>query len=136
MAEKEAQEVKTTPVKAQATRPDVESTRGVTFVSPEVDIYETDNELVLVADVPGVPADGLELKLEDNVLEITAHRRSAATAEPSYAEFKPVSYYRAFQVSDEIDTERIDASLHDGVLRVTLPKAPRAKPRTIAIKAG
>jgi len=134
---KELQEVKATPMaKAEGGRADVESTRGETYVTPVVDIYETDNELVLVADVPGTAQDGTDLKLEEGVLEITAHRKPAQGDEPVYSEFRPASYYRAFNLSDEINADGIDASLQDGVLTVTLPKSPKAKPRKITVKAG
>ena len=137
MAEKkELQQVKTAPAaKQEGARTDVETTRGETYQSPRVDIYETDGELVLAADVPGVANDGVDLKLEDGVLELTAHRKSAE-GEPAYAEYRDSSYYRAFSLSDEIDTEQIDASLRDGVLTVKLPKSPKAMPRKIDVKIG
>ena len=137
MAEdRELQEVKATPVaNKDSGRADVESTRGETFVSPAVDIYETDGELVLVADVPGVPKDGVDIKLEGGVLEVTAHR-SSANDEPVYEEYRPASYYRAFNLSDDVDAEGIKAGLDSGVLTVTLPKTPKAKPRKIEITAS
>jgi len=137
MSEKnELQEVETSPVERKdGGRMDVEKTRGETYVTPKVDIYETENELVLVADVPGVAKDGVDLKLEDNVLEVTAHR-VLDDATPAYAECRPASYYRAFNVSDDIDSANINASLQDGVLTVSLPKSPRAKPRKIDVKVG
>jgi HSP20 family protein len=133
---KELQEVETAPVaKQEGGRAGVESTRGETYVSPLVDIYETDGELVLVADVPGVSKDGVDLKLEDGVLEVTAHRtRASAGGDPVYAEYRDSSYYRAFSLSDELDTEKIDASLQDGVLTVSLPKSPKVQPRKIEVK--
>ena len=116
---------------------EVERTRGETFVTPRTDIYDTDAGLVLVADVAGVPAGGVELNLHDGVLEITAHRAAVETEhEPAYREYEPASYYRAFSLSDEIDSEKIDAKLADGVLTVDLPKSPKARPRRIAVKAG
>jgi len=133
----EMQEVKAVPVtKKEGARPDIENTRGETFVSPDVDIYETDNELVLIADVPGVAQEGVELELEDGVLQITARRASGFPAEPIYAEFRPVSYYRAFSLPEEVDASRIDAGLREGVLTVTLPKSPKAKPRKIEVKSA
>ena len=113
-------------------RPGTESTRGESFAVPASDIYETDNELVLVADVPGVGKDGVELKVEDRVLEITAYRKKSE-GKPTYQEFLPVSYHRAFTLSDGIDVEKIDAQIRDGVLSVTLPKSPRAKLRRIEV---
>ena len=104
-------------------------------MSPSVDIYETDNELVLVADVAGVAKDGVDLKLEGGVLEVTAHR-PVGNDEPAFTEYRPASYYRAFRLSDEIDSEKIGASLQNGELTVTLPKSPKAKPRKIEVKAN
>ena len=148
----EAQEVKATPVVSQTDGPEraassgqrrgtdraeVEKTRGEKFVSPDVDIHEGDDSLVLVADVPGVGTGGVEVKLENNVLELTAHRSEAKPAEDAdYTEYAAVSYYRAFSLSQDIDAERITAGLKDGVLTVTLPKSARAKPRKIEVKAG
>ena len=132
----ELQEVKATPVaNKEASRSDVETTRGETSVSPQVDIYETEGELVLVADVPGVSKDGVDIKLEDGVLEVTAHR-PGSDDKPVYEEYRPASYYRAFNLSDSIDAEGIKAGLDSGVLTVTLPKTPKAKPRKIEISAG
>lgn len=133
----EMEEVKATPLAGtEAARSEVESTRGETYVTPVVDIYETDDALMLVADVPGTRPGGVDLRLENRVLEITAHQVTPPGKEPAYAEFRPASYYRAFSVSDVIESEDIEASLRDGVLTVRLPKSPKAKPRTIAVKAG
>ena len=131
LQEKEAPEVVETQ-KAKAS--DVESTRGETFVAPRVDIYESDNDLVLTADVPGTAKGGVDLKLEDGVLQVTAHR-TTTVKDPVYSELRNSSYYRAFSLSDEIDSEGISAELKDGVLTVTLPKSAKAKPRTIEVKA-
>jgi HSP20 family protein len=135
--EKKVQEVKATAIeKPAAARADVEATRGERYVTPAVDIFETEDGLVLAADVPGVAQDGIDLHLEDRVLEITAHRRGTDTnGEYDYVERKPASYYRAFSVSDDIDLEKIEAKLEHGVLSVTLPKSAKAKPRKIEVKA-
>lgn len=147
----ETKKIDIVPAKERERGDDVERTRGETFVTPRTDIYETDAGLVLVADVAGVPTGGAELNLHDGVLEITAHRaasgsssdaarrgRSAPEAEhePVYREYEPASYYRAFSLSDEIDSEKIDARLADGVLTVDLPRSPKAMPRRIDVKAG
>jgi HSP20 family protein len=133
----EMEEVKATALtETETDRSDIESTRGETYVTPVVDIYEIDDELVLVADVPGVEQEGIDLKLENRVLEITAHRMAMQKDKPTYAEFRPASYYRAFSLSNAIESEKINASLRDGVLTVRLPKSPEVKPRTIAVKTG
>ena len=135
MPEKEPLDVKATPVEDAGAGP--ESTRCETFKTPAVDIYETDDELVLVADVPGVAQDGTELGLEEGVLEVTAHRRAGSNGrEPDHEEYRPTGFYRAFRLSEEIDAEKIRAELKDGVLTVKLPKSARAKPRKIEVKPG
>ncbi len=133
---KEPQEVEAVAVKDRSTRADVEATRGETFVTPDVDIYRTDEALVLVADVPGVAAGGVDLGLENGVLEITAHRRTDEPKEPDYEEYRPSSYYRAFALSDEVEAGKIEAKLADGVLTVTLPRSPETRPRKIKVGAG
>ena len=135
MAVKEPQEVEATRVEETGTG--AESTRGGTFATPDVDIYETDDALVLVADVPGVAQGGVELGLEDSVLEITAHRPPAGgDRTPDHEEYSSTGFYRAFKLSEEIDAGKIGAALSDGVLTVTLPKSARAKPRKIEVKPG
>ena len=134
MVARDAEEAKTTPVDEETSRAGAETTRSEAFATPEVDIYENEDALVLVADVPGVPQKGVELSLEDGVLEITAHRRAEAAGEPEHREFRPLSYYRAFRLSAKIDAEKIGASLEDGVLTVTLPKSATAKSRKIEIR--
>jgi HSP20 family molecular chaperone IbpA len=114
----------------------IERTRSETYVTPDADIYETDEALVLVADVPGVPREAIEVRTENGVLEITAHRKRPEPREPSYAEIRPSSYYRAFRLSREIDASKIEAKLTDGVLALTLPKSPEAKPQKIEVTSG
>ena len=132
----EPQEVKATPVEKHPAH-GVERTRGESFVAPEVDIYEQDDSLVLVADVPGVGTGGVEVSLEAGVLEITAHRGEEKSPDDAdYAEYRPASYHRVFSLSDDIEADRIAATIRHGVLTVTLPKSARAKPRKIAVEAG
>ena len=133
--EAEAEEVKATPVEKHSAG-DVERTRGETFVAPDVDIYEQDDSLVLVADVPGVGADGVEVRLESGVLEVTAHAGRGRSDEADYVEYRPASYHRAFSLSEDIDAEKIAARVKHGVLTITLPKSERAKPRKIDVTAG
>ena len=132
----EPQEVEATPVEKHEAHA-AERTRGERFVAPDVDIYEEDDSLVLVADVPGVGAGGVEVSLESGVLEITAHRGEEKNPDDAdYAEYRPASYHRVFSLSDDIDADKIAAVIRHGVLTVTLPKSARAKPRKIAVKAG
>lgn len=104
--------------------------------SPAVDIYETKDAITVVADVPGVKAENLCIDLEDNVLTLAGRISEAEQTFGSLLlqEYLVGSYYRRFSVSDQIDQEKIDASLKDGVVRIVLPKVNPAIPRRIAIR--
>lgn len=107
-----------------------------TYFVPATDVYETAEELVLVADLPGIRPDGLEVTVEDNVL-VMRGRPQAETkpaGETLLEEFATGEYYRAFQLPADFDTDRIQASLKQGVLTVRLPKSERLKPRRIEVK--
>ncbi len=117
------------------TKSETTQTRPV-FVPP-VDIYETNDALVLLADMPGVSNDGVEIHLEDSELTI----RGKVANEPSglspiYTEYRSGDYYRSFTLSNVIDQDKIEASMKNGVLKVILPKAEAARPRKIEVKAG
>jgi len=120
---------------AAPTRAETEATRQVRQFVPDVDIHETDDSLVLLADVPGVKGDQLTVRLEKNVL--TIHGRvealDAGARSLIHAEYETGDYYRVFSLSDEIDQDRIDAKLKNGVLTLRLPKAARAKARKIDV---
>ena len=93
--------------------------------APDVDIYETNDAVIVLADVPGVAADGLEITLEKNVLVIHAAVKDGGPEgfALEYAEYETGNYRRSFSISDEIDGDRIEADLNEGVLALTLPKA-------------
>jgi HSP20 family protein len=133
MTEKEMQpKVKEeAPAKAERVRP------GRVFV-PAVDIYETTEALVLVADMPGVAGDSVSLDLKDNLLVIQGQVKGAMGQGETWAEQEYLTgdYYREFQVGELVDKNRIEAAMHDGVLTLTLPKADRAKPRKIEVKTA
>jgi HSP20 family molecular chaperone IbpA len=106
---------------------------------PAVNIYETESQIVLMSDMPGVDEKTVEIGLEGDVLTILG--RSAVEApkgmETAYAEYSSGDYRRSFTLSgDQIDRERIEATVKNGVLTVTLPKAEAAKPRRITVKAA
>lgn len=121
----------------KAAQPGDESTKNETFFAPHVDIYETDREVAVIADMPGVAVEGIELSLEDNILTLQGLR-----APQQYAgrlvleEYESGHYLRRFTVAETIDQEKIEASLADGVLTVRLPKAVPAQPRKIEVKIG
>jgi len=106
------------------------------YLVPSVDIYETDEGLTLVADVPGVDKDGVDLNVADGVLTIKAATSYQPREDVSYREFNLLNYWRQFSLSDEVDVDRISAELKHGVLTLSLPKAARAKPRKVTVKMG
>jgi HSP20 family protein len=107
-------------------------------IVPAVDIYETDASVVMLADVPGVAQDGVEITVDRGTLTLRAHNGQSAPQgfQPVYQEYVPADFERQFTLSDSIDTERIFASTKDGVLRVELPKARQAVPRKITVTRG
>jgi HSP20 family molecular chaperone IbpA len=106
--------------------------------TPLVDILqEQDGTTVLVAEVPGATQDSVDIRVEKGVLTISADGRREPLGEdysPTYTGFVTGQYFRAFALSDEVDREKIHASLTDGVLRVRLPRAEAVKTRKIPIR--
>lgn len=104
---------------------------------PAVDIFENREALVLIADMPGVNNDGVEIHLEDSELTIRGKVvEEEMNVTPVYTEYRSGDYYRSFTLSNVIDQQKIEASMKDGVLKIILPKAETAKPRQISVKAG
>lgn len=104
-------------------------------VAPAVDIYENADAIILLADLPGVSQDGVNVNFEKDELRIDATTRDLTdSGDPLFSEFARRDYRRAFQLAPGIDVEKITADLKGGVLTVTLPKAASLKPRQIAIK--
>jgi HSP20 family protein len=106
------------------------------YVRPAVDIYETDKGHVLLADMPGVPRDGLDIHVENDRLTVRGRVAKAEHAQAQHREFVLRDYYRAFTLADEIDAEHINATLKNGVLRLVLPKSARAQVRKIPVTGG
>jgi HSP20 family molecular chaperone IbpA len=102
-------------------------------VSPRVDIYETDTGYVLLADMPGVKPDGLDVVAERDEL-ILRGRVEPSPTDPDYREFEPASYERSFVLTEDLETSKVSASLRDGVLRVEIPKSERVQPKKIPVK--
>lgn len=107
-------------------------------VLPAVDVFEDASGITLPADMPGVPKDLLELKVEGESLLIEGGVRPLMPdgLEAIYAEVRVPRYRRSFTLSRELDTTRIEANLKDGVLRLRIPKQAHAQPRRIAVTAG
>ncbi len=115
-----------------------ETTRPGTFFQPAVDIFETKDELVLVADMPGVPPDGVDVGLEGDELSIEGRVRSGEYdgLKPLYVEYGVGGYHRRFTLGEMIDRDGIKAQMKNGVLVLRLPKAERARARRIAVDAA
>ena len=122
--------------KAEVTAPAEQTKPGLVF-TPAVDIFETDKEITLLADMPGVKAGDLNIDLHENMLTLDGEVRSPERADEMavISEYRTGKYYRQFNLSEMIDQAKIDAELRDGVLRLTLPKVKAAKPRQIKVKA-
>ncbi len=133
MAEKEL----TPKVKAEAPTKGERVRPGRVFL-PAVDIYETPDALVLVADMPGVSGDRVTLDLKDSLLIIQGEIAPPLGPGETWIrqEYSTGDYYREFQLGELIDKSRIEATMNDGVLTLVLPKVERAKPRKIEVKAG
>ena len=106
------------------------------FYVPYSDIYETDEALTVLMEMPGVEREGVNIALEDDVLRVEGKIDFGKYEgmEPVYTEFNVGHYTRSFALSGKIDREGIGAQLEDGVLVLTLPKAREAQPRRIAIQ--
>lgn len=103
------------------------------YLRPPVDVYETPQGYVLLADMPGVTADGLEVHVEHG--QLTLHGKPGAVeAKAGHREFTLRDYHREFTLADELDTDHITAKFQDGVLRLEIPKAARARTRKIPIQ--
>jgi len=114
----------------------VEKSRQIPTVTPVVDIYENDDEILLQADMPGVEKDKITVNVDNGTLTITGVREIETKGAVTWEEFGNVEYKRDFSVPQSIDVEKVNAELKDGVLRLHLPKSEAAKPRQIEIKAG
>jgi HSP20 family molecular chaperone IbpA len=121
-----------------ATPAGTERTRARRVFVPRVDIYETSEAIVLLADMPGVDETGVDITLEKNVLTLVGQiaNEDRPGYSLAYAEYDAGDYERAFTISDEVDRDRIEATVKNGVLRVVLYKAEAVKARKIAIKAA
>jgi len=113
-----------------------EATKPGKYFIPAVDIYETEQEVTVIAEMPGVVAGGIDVTLEDDVLTIKGRKETEEhpNARILLQEYEPGSYQRRFTVAETIDQEKISASLNNGLLKVVLPKTEPAKPRKIEVQ--
>jgi HSP20 family protein len=127
----------TSPVakdKAEAASP--ERTRAGNYFVPRVDIAETDHELLVCADMPGVRPEDVDLRYEGG--ELMLHGRLPARQHSGHAllrEYDEGDFYRVFQIHESIDSSKIEASCKNGVLTIRLPKVEAARPRQVKVTA-
>lgn len=111
-----------------------EPTKSGVYYSPSVDIYETEDAITLLADLPGVEKDALDINVEDRHLTVTGLvNQPEARLNALYSEYGIGGYTRSFKLGDTIDQSKISAALKEGVLKLVLPKADKLKPRKIEI---
>lgn len=108
--------------------------RAVGVLLPPVDIIETDNSFALLADMPGVSPEGLEVLTERDALIVRGHAERS-NEELEYREFELGEYRRTFLMTEDLDTSGITATLRDGVLRLEIPKSEKTKPKRISVRA-
>jgi HSP20 family molecular chaperone IbpA len=127
-------QVQPTKTEEQATEP----TRSGPVYRPNVDILESKDELLILAEMPGVQSDSIDVDFNDGVLAIQGKvaQRYNQNARWLLYEYGVGDFYRTFRVSEQIDAGRIHAEYADGVLTVHLPRAEAAKPRKIEVKSG
>jgi len=136
MADTQSKELKVRE-KQEVTGPAEQTAPGLVF-TPAVDIFETEKEITLLADMPGVKPDHLTIDLRDNTLTLSAdiEPMDDGDVEKILVEYETGRYYRQFTLGEMINQENIDAKLNDGVLRLTLPKVEKATPKKITVATG
>lgn len=127
----------TVPTKDRSQQVTPERTHGGVAFVPRVDIYETERELVLCADLPGVRPEDVDLRYERG--ELLLQGRVKATARQGSAllnEYEEGDFYRSFSIHESIDSSKIEAECKNGVLTVHLPKVEAAQPRQIKVNVN
>jgi HSP20 family molecular chaperone IbpA len=106
------------------------------YIRPAVNIIETEEGLILTADIPGATKENLDINVEKGILTIHAPAQHAAIGTPSYREFELASYYRQFSIPESLDHENAKAEYVNGILTLRVPKAKIAKPKRIDVQVG
>ena len=127
------QELQVQKKREQETRE--ESTIPARVFVPSADIYETQDALTVILEMPGVEKSNVDVRVEDGVLSVVGKLDLSKYQglQPLYIEYNVGHYSRSFQLSSKVDQSKIAAELKDGVLSLTLPKVEQAKPRTIEV---
>jgi len=103
---------------------------------PPVDIFETDNGLAVVADLPGVEKEDVEVHVENDILTIQAKPKSLLPGEPTFREYQLLTFYRQFELGESVDQDKIRGEMKNGVLTIYLPKTPARTPKKIAVSVS
>jgi HSP20 family protein len=113
-----------------------ESTRPMRAFSPTTDIFETDEALTMLLEMPGVDRENIEISVENGVLTVEGKINFSKYEglQPVYSEYNVGPFRRSFRISSRIDQDKIKAEMQSGVITLVLPKAEEAKPRRIEIK--
>jgi len=116
----------------------VESTRGYIYENPDCDVYESDNEYKIIFDIPGVEKNDINLKVEKNVLSLTAEctKKPGENYECLRHEMNYAGYKRSFELGNTIDSNKINADYNNGTLTLTLPKKEEEKSKEIKINVN
>ena len=106
------------------------------YIRPAVNIIETEEGLVLTADIPGATKEGLNVDVEKGILTISAPAQHTVPGTATYREFELANYYRQFTIPESLDHEKARAEYVNGILTLRVPKAEMAKPRRISVQVG
>jgi HSP20 family molecular chaperone IbpA len=106
------------------------------YLRPAVNIIETDEGLILTADLPGAAKETLDVNVEKGILTINAPVSHSMHGQPAYTEFELANYYRQFSIPETLDHEKARAEFSNGILTLKVPKAEVAKPRKIEVTIG
>jgi HSP20 family protein len=116
------------------TREETRSTER--YIRPAVNIIETEEGLVLTADIPGAAKESLDVNVEKGILTISATVSHAMAGTSTYREFELANYYRQFSIPESLDHEKARAEYQNGILTLKVPKAEVAKPKRITVQVG
>lgn len=131
-------ELQQTTATLPATGTAVEKNADTRALLPRVDVFEDERGITLLADLPGVPREQLDIKVDGETLTIegTVATATPAGLQPGYVELRVPRYRRSFTLSRELDSAHIEANLKDGVLNLRIPKQAHAQPRRVNVQVG
>ena len=106
------------------------------YLKPTVDIFENEEALVVICDMPGVEKETIDVDVNNSILTIKGSSNHPDSGDAVYKEFSLLNFYRQFELGEEVAQEQIEAELKNGVLTLTLPKIEKPKPRRISVKVA